>query len=73
MPRKIKIGGTEIDVGSVKNIKGATIISLAECMCCASHETKRCPTFSNDLCDAFVCKKCCEKCKRYQKCDKPAW
>jgi hypothetical protein len=60
-------------IGSVKQVDGCTILSGAECVSCTSHETRKCQTFSRDLCDAFVCQKCCLKCDCRDSCNSPAW
>jgi len=70
---KFEVPKEERVVGSVKQVDGCTILSGAECLSCTSHETRKCPTFSRDLCDAFVCQKCCLTCDRRASCKSPAW
>jgi len=63
----------KISFGSVKRFGNAIILSGAECMICDSHDTRRCPLFSDNIVDAFVCRKCCLSCKERQRCPQPAW
>jgi hypothetical protein len=61
-------------IGDMKAVGNAVCFSMNGCLSCSSTSTKPCQKFSDDLCTAFTCKKCCKRCqKEGLGCEKPVW